>query len=78
MDNDAIEALLKYEPPWRSELVKWREKQKALLSSAASAAAPNSAVEPEQDIGWYTILVCLKVTIIFTFAVIVLCMLIID
>lgn len=51
MDNDTIETLVKYEPPWSSELVKWREKQKALLSSVTSAAAPLPVVEPGQDIG---------------------------
>ena len=51
MDNDAIDGLLKYEPPWRVELVKWREKQSSLLSSTASAAVPSSMVEPGQDIG---------------------------
>ena len=50
MDNDAIEGLLSYEPPWRGQLVKWREKRKTLLSSVASAAAP-SEVEPGQGIG---------------------------
>ena len=55
MDNDAIEGLLKYEPPWRHQLVKWREKRQSLLLSVASAAAvPSSAAlepEPGQDIG---------------------------
>ena len=51
MDNDTIETLLKYEPPWSSELVKWREKRKALLSSVASVAVPLPVVEPGQDIG---------------------------
>ena len=51
MDNDTIETLLKYEPPWSNELVKWREKRKALLSSVTSAAVPLPIVEPGQDIG---------------------------
>ena len=50
MDNNAIEGLLIYEPPWRGQLIKWREKRKTLLSSVAFAAAPLE-VEPGQDIG---------------------------
>ena len=58
MDNDTIETLLKYEPPWNKELVKWREKRKALLSSVASAAVPLQTVqvEPGQDIGKYSVM----------------------
>ena len=50
MDNDAIEGLLSYEPPWKGQLIKWREKRKTLLSSVACAVAPLEA-EPGQDIG---------------------------
>ena len=50
MDNNAIEGLLIYEPPWRGQLIKWREKRKTLLSSVAFAAAPLE-VEPGQDTG---------------------------
>ena len=53
MDNDSIDGLLKYEPSWRVELVKWREKQTSLLSSTASAAVPSSMVEPGCDSGMW-------------------------
>ena len=49
MDNSIIADLLKYEPPWRDELEKWKAKCKALLTSTGTGAA--SAKEPEQDIG---------------------------
>ena len=63
MDNDAIEGLLSYEPPWRSQLVKWREKRKTLLSSVASAAA-SLEVEPGQDIGGECVCVCVCVCVL--------------
>ena len=25
MDNDTVDCLLKYEPPWREELCKWKQ-----------------------------------------------------
>lgn len=52
MDNDVIGGLLKYEPPWRVELVKWQEgrQSQASLSSVASAAVTSVLVEPGQDI----------------------------
>ena len=57
MDNAIIGDLLNYEPPWRDELEKWKEKRRALLSSTCTeAVATPSALEPGQDIGrWYTI-----------------------
>ena len=60
MDNNAIKGLLIYEPPWRGQLIKWREKRKTLLSSVAFAAAPLE-VEPGQDIGGDQVCVCVCV-----------------
>ena len=35
MDNDIIDGLLKFEPPWREELARWR-RQKAEGSATAT------------------------------------------
>ena len=35
MDNDSIDGLLKFEPPWREELARWR-RQKAEGSATAT------------------------------------------
>ena len=52
MDNAIIGDLLNYEPPWRDELEKWKEKRRALLSSTCTeAVATPSTLEPGQDIG---------------------------
>ena len=39
MDNDYIEVLLKFEPPWTAELVKLKKKQKKPNNGTALAAA---------------------------------------
>ena len=34
MDNDTIDGLLKFEPPWREELTRWRRQKTAGSATA--------------------------------------------
>lgn len=36
MDNDSIDDLLKFEPPWREELVRWKRQRADAFASATA------------------------------------------
>jgi len=50
MDNNSIDDLLKFEPPWREELVRWRRQRADAFASATAVPLKSHATEPGQDI----------------------------